>query len=787
MRLRSLQSRIVLFFVALLVAMQGVTLLLVNAANERNARDNVRNELVVGEKIFRRLLEQNHARLTQAALIVSLDFAFREAAATRDLATIESVLVNHGSRIRADTMALVSLERQVIADTFDRRRAGRPFPFTRLLDAAERDGSAAGMVLVDGNAFQVAVVPVRAPTPIAWTVVGFTVDDRLAKDLGNLAALEVTFVSREAQVWRVLGSSATPELQEALLRALPKGSAAAAAAGDRAVTLDLGGRDYESFVLALDGEDSRIVAVLARSLDEAPYRRLGPLLLLLVLGSIVASIVGSVLIARSVTRPLSLFSAMTRRIEEGDYAQAIDVQGTDEVSELARRFNLMREAIAAREEQILKLAYRDPLSDLPNRVLFNDRLRVALEGARRSGAALTVLVMDLDRFKYINDTLGHHVGDMVLQQVALRITRVVRKSDTTARLGGDEFAVLLVATGVDEARGVAQKIVAALEAPIAIGQHSLDVRASVGIAAFPAHAEDADTLMRRADAAMYSAKRGNTGFAVYDALVQEQREEQLSLLSELRQAIDRGQLRLVYQPKIDLASGTLSGLEALLRWAHPTKGLITPDRFIPFAEQTGFIKTITAWVIEMAVKQGAAWRAAGRPTPISVNISAQDLLNPELGELLTGALERHRLPPQLLCLEITESGVMQDAARAIEVLKRLERLGVRRAIDDFGTGYSSLSYVKQLSVDELKIDRSFLRGMLTDMRDRAIVLSTIDLAHNLGLIVVAEGVEEQGAADMLRALGCDQIQGTLVSRPLEVTALETWLFTRSAAPVSRIS
>jgi EAL domain-containing protein (putative c-di-GMP-specific phosphodiesterase class I) len=251
--------------------------------------------------------------------------------------------------------------------------------------------------------------------------------------------------------------------------------------------------------------------------------------------------------------------------------------------------------------------------------------------------------------------------------------------------------------------------------------------------------------------------------------------------------MNHGELRLVYQPKVELATGRLAGVEALLRWSHPTKGVIAPDRFIPFAEQTGFIKAITAWVIEGAVRQGAAWRAAGRPTPISVNISAQDLLNPELGELLTGALERHRLPPELLCLEITESGVMQDAARAIEVLKRLARLGVRRAIDDFGTGYSSLSYVKQLSVNELKIDRSFLGGILNDVRDRAIVLSTIDLAHNLGLIVVAEGVEEQGSADLLRALGCDQIQGSLIAKPLDVGVLETWLFTRSAAPVSRIS
>jgi diguanylate cyclase (GGDEF)-like protein len=447
----------------------------------------------------------------------------------------------------------------------------------------------------------------------------------------------------------------------------------------------------------------------------------------------------------------------------------------------------MREAIAAREEQILKLAYRDPLSDLPNRALFNDRLRVAIEGARRQGAPLAVLLMDLDRFKYINDTLGHHIGDLVLQQVAKRLAALVRKSDTTARLGGDEFAMLLVSAGVDQARGVAQKVVAALEAPITIGQTSLDVRASVGIAGFPMHGEDADTLMRHGDAAMYAAKRGNTGLAVYDARLHEKREEQLSLLSELRQAIDQNELKLLYQPKVELASARVTGVEALVRWAHPVKGMIPPDRFIPFAEQTGFIKTVTAWVLDAAVRQGAAWRAAGRPTRISVNISAQDLLNPELEELLDGALERHALPPELLCLEITESGVMRDPARAIEVLKRVQRLGVGRAIDDFGTGYSSLSYVKQLSVDELKIDRSFLRSIVTDVKDRAIVLSTIELAHNLGLGVVAEGVEEQAAADLLLHLGCDEIQGWLVAKPLEPAALETWLAARSARGVSRIS
>ena len=231
----------------------------------------------------------------------------------------------------------------------------------------------------------------------------------------------------------------------------------------------------------------------------------------------------------------------------------------------------------------------------------------------------------------------------------------------------------------------------------------------------------------------------------------------------------------MYQPKVDLASGRTIGVEALVRWAHPVKGMIPPDRFIPFAEQTGFIRTITAWVIDTAAAQGAVWLKRGRPMKVSVNISAQDLLSAELGQVVSAALDRHGLPPQLLCLEITESGVMQDAARAIEVLRRMQGLGIGRAIDDFGTGYSSLAYVKQLSVDELKIDRSFVRNIVSDAKDRAIVLTVIELAHNLGLDVVAEGVEDQASADILKELGCDAAQGYLIAKPLEASALEVWL------------
>ena len=545
----------------------------------------------------------------------------------------------------------------------------------------------------------------------------------------------------------------------------------------------LAGDEYGTLLVPLQRSgDTLVVAVLQRSLEDllAPFTRLVRVLLALAAGAIAVAGVGALLIARGVTRPLSQLADLTRRIEDGDYSRPVEVEGTDEVGALARRFDDMRRGISRREEQISRLAYRDVLTGLPNRTLFNDRLQVAVEVARRASTPLAVLLMDLDRFKYINDTLGHPAGDLVLKEVGRRLQDLLRKSDTIARLGGDEFAMLLNGTAKEEASEVARKIALALEEPIALTPHAVDIRASVGVACMPEHGADAETLVRHADVAMYVAKRANLGHSVYEPDRDERRDEQLTLLSELRRAIGQHQLRLVYQPKIALLGGELAGVEALVRWQHPTRGVVPPLQFIPFAEQTGFIRSVTGWVLEEAARQASAWRTAGRPIKVSANISVQDLLNPELPAIVTRALERYALPPSLLCLEITESGVMQDAAGAIEVLRRLHGLGVACSIDDFGTGQSSLAYMKQLMVDEVKIDRSFVRGIVHDHKDAAIVLSTIELGHNLGMTVVAEGVEDEASCDALRRLGCDQAQGYLFTAPLEAEALIDWIRARES-------
>ncbi len=420
-------------------------------------------------------------------------------------------------------------------------------------------------------------------------------------------------------------------------------------------------------------------------------------------------------------------------------------------------------------------ATHDALTELPNRVLLQDRLTQALADAARDATPIALLLLDLDRFKEINDTLGHHVGDQLLQRIGPRVLELLCGADTMARLGGDEFAVLLPGAEEAAATALATEILAALAVPFMLEGQSLDVGASIGIALAPAHGDDAATLLRHADVAMYVAKRGHQGHAVYDPAQDGNNPLRLGLMGELRAAIAQGELLLHYQPKLDHTSGRVSGVEALLRWPHPVHGLIAPDQFIPLAEQTGLIAPLTWWVLETALAQCQTWARAGLLLGVAVNLSARTLHDLALPARIAALLATYGVPAGLLTLEVTESALMADPTRALNVLTQLAEQGVCLAIDDFGTGYSSLAYLKRLPVHQLKIDRSFIQHLVEGGADAAIVASTIGLGHHLGLRVVAEGVETAEAWQLLAASGCDVSQGYHLSRPVTATELERWL------------
>jgi diguanylate cyclase (GGDEF)-like protein len=773
----SLQTRITALFLLLMIAVQVGGFILINTVGVASARKTVGDEIVGGARVVELLLDQDAQRLVQGARLLSADYAFRGAIATGDADTIRSALANHGKRIDAHLMILVGLDQRVLADTLD-SSTGQPFLFPALLSAAESAQQASAMVLLHGSLYQLVLVPVLAPLPIAWVAVGMPVNDALARDLNRVTGLQVSFASRQSDgPWRLQASTLPGPERDALL---------ADVSADRfAATDGAGNALYEdgavTRVRALPSRDGETVnAILQQPLSSAlePFRRLQRQLALISALGFAVSIVASLMIARGIVRPVRELARVARRIAAGNYSTVPARTRHDEIGALADAFRTMQQGLVARESRIMDLAYRDTLTTLPNRAMYSERLDQELATAAPLSLPVAVLLMDLDHFKDVNDSLGHPIGDMLLCEVATRLQSVVgTSSDTVARLGGDEFAVLLPGSTAMDAEYVAGEMLQALEAPMTLDGHVVDVRASIGVAVYPEHGKESATLLRRADIAMYEAKRKNLGVALWDERLDQHSGERLTLMSDLRKAVDEDELTLLYQPKVSLAGGGEYFVEALVRWKHPTRGIVSPLEFIPFAEQTGYIRAITQWVLAHAIKQCAAWRAEGLPMNVAVNLSARDLMDPQLPERFHAMLERSFCAARWFTLEITESAILDDPSHAIGNMKRLHALGCRLAIDDYGTGYSSLAYLRHLPVDELKIDKTFVIGMARDPSDAVIVRSTIDLAHNMGLAVVAEGVEDEDTLEELRALDCDLVQGYWLSRPLEHTEIAEWMKT----------
>lgn len=789
MHFRSLKSRIVSIFLLLILTVQLLGFFAIRSAIYANARDAINNELILAERVFNRLLEQNAQKLTQSARLLAADTGFKSAIADNDNETIESALDNQRNRVQASLAMLIGTDRTIKAATIKKTNDELAHLVLQLIDQAEQGGSPVGITIVANLPSQVVVVPVKAPIVMGWVVMAFPIDKKLATEMFELSSLQVSVLTHaQEKTWRTVASTIDNAEIDNVHKQLPGLSTASTTVLD----LDIAGSIYRARLLQI-GQDSGQTAnvILMRSFSEAiaPYDKLQWTLLVLSFLGFGLALAGSIFTAKRIAQPLEQLAETAKSLGAGNYQANIDIQRDDEIGELAKAFDTMREDISKRELEIRRLAYWDALTNLPNRAQFFSLIENALGLAKLHAEGCYVLMLDLNRFKYVNDVMGHAFGDALLCEVGQRIALVVEHNSdaqkskaTVARLGGDEFAVLLPGANLAQARELADKILRSLETPLSIEDQTVDLGAGLGIAGFPEHGSDADSLLRLAEVAMYTAKLRNDGAVIYHASIDQSSKQNLSLLSELRTAIDRNEFRLYVQPKLLLATGKVVGIESLVRWVHPEKGMVFPDNFIPFAEQTGFIRVLTRWMMEQSAHLCRELSNKGIFLKISVNLSTRDLLDQDLTTKFGQILDHYQVKSSSFCLEITESSIMDDPVRAQQTLHGLHVMGFDLSIDDFGTGYSSLAYLKRLPVDELKIDKSFVLNMEKDIDDTKIVRSTIDLGHNMGLRVVAEGIENEAVWHLLANLGCDQGQGYFMSKPMPATQLEAWL-TQWKAPV----
>lgn len=768
---RSLILRLIGLTLLLLLIVQAAGFAVVRATIERNARAQIAQALDLDENVWRRLLEQNADKLRQGSALLAADYGFRSAVNSGDEETIQSVLENHGNRIGAAVTALLGTDLELRAVSLAGNMEAFPATLRALVPPLAAQPQGSQIAVMGGVPYQFVMVPLRAPVVIGWVLMGFPVNQPLADEMRQLLAVHVALVVKGEDGRAKVPVSTLPPGSLALLQreGVPSGEL----------------QTPEGILLArairLDSVGGEVQALLLRSVDEvlAPYRQLQVLLAIITVAGVMLFAVGTGLVAQRLTTPLRSLLAATQRLSRGEYDVPLEhTDRSDEIGNLARSFDHMRRDIAAQQTEVRRLAYWDRLTGLPNRERFREAVVLAI--ARSTGGAvppnpLAVLTLDLDRFKHVNDVLGYSFGDRLLQAVAERLRQQVPSPDNmVARLGGNEFAVLLRGADAATAHATALRITQSFEEPLAFEDQTVDLSAGIGIACWPGDADDADTLLSRSEIAMYAAKRRLSGAQQYDASFDSASAQTLSLLTELRHAVEHHELRLYLQPKVPLHGQPGRAAEALVRWQHPQRGLVPPMQFIPFAEQTGFVRQLTLWMFEEVARLLADPRTQGLALRVSVNLSTRDLLDPELSTRLADILVRHGVPASAFCLEITESAIMDDPQRAEAMLNRLSEQGFKLSIDDFGTGYSSLAYLKRLPVHELKIDKSFVMGMETGEDDAMIVRSTIDLAHNLGLTVVAEGVETAAILERLRILACDEAQGYHIARPLPVDDFLAW-------------
>jgi diguanylate cyclase (GGDEF)-like protein len=764
------QTRIAGVLALLLLVVVAAVYFAVKTATNRAVENQAQVQLETGSQVFERLLDLRGRRLQYGLNWLTADLPFRQSVAEGEPAEILAALRRHGTGLTSSEVFVLGLDGKVMVSTLQALTPGQAFPYNNALRQARRSGLQMLIVALDGRPFLLVQQEVVDPTPNALVVMGLPMDEIFASELRSMSNLEVSFLSVQHGQPGELFSTQPEAFQASIASDLQ------APYINPVAQLNLfHGQRYLSQVLPLGNtaEGGEVRVLLQSPLDHAleSFAPLDRQFLVIALVVLLVSLAGALFLARRVSRPLNALVQAAERIGAGDYRTPVRVRSHDEFGLLAQAFNAMQTGIAVRERQLAHNALHDPLTGLPNRALAMERLGSAIS----AGRPVVLLYLGIENYRVINEGYGPEGVEEMLREASRCLLSSLSASDTAARITGSEFLLLLENTEIDRVVALADRLYGLLTEPQRIGGDELRHEVSIGIAAYPADGQQVEELISRAAIARHDA----AAFPGYLQIYQQDRDlahqRQISLIRDLRRAPTEGELYLCYQPKLDLHHGHVSQAEALLRWQHPTLGLVSPAEFIPLAERTGSMGNLTHWVIEEAIRQLAEWEVRGLQVQLSVNISVDDLADDSLALRVTELLARYGVSARQLIFEITESAIMHNPVQALSVLEQLRGCGISLSVDDFGTGYSSLAQLQRLPVQELKIDQSFVRNLDSTSGDGVIVRSTIEMSHNLGLKVVAEGVEFEPSLKLLKLWKCDTAQGYLISRPLNAMAFEMWM------------
>jgi diguanylate cyclase (GGDEF)-like protein len=774
--LRTLRSKIIVLTLLVVLGTQAATVAAVLIAASRDANLRADESLAAGSEVFKKVVANRGELLRQIIKPLSIDNDFRQLVETNDINLIAAELGQRAAWINADIAFVLNPAGRIIAVS------GDVLPQQPDLDTLTQSGHSSialgdkyyEMISVPMNSVQTVASDIAPESSIGWLAMGYAVDDGLAQKLASVTGLETTLLTQNSQKKiLLLGSSLSREDRTVIIRTSQQ---VANGLNPRSVAGLMNNEYLSKHVLYLPDRQG-LFAVLQQPMAEAmaPFTALRGTLIHAATTALLFSLIMAFYLSHNITQPIRRMLLAARRMRVGNYDRKLEVDSQDEFGELAKAFNAMREGISEREQHIMFQAQFDSLTGLPNRNQAMELLRSSLRVGAKTGNPVTIMVMHLQRFREIQSSLGHEIGDEVLRQIAIRIRPLLDDAHVLARLEGDQFLIIAPNSDQHDGKRTAQRLADMLDSGLSVQSVNVTLDACIGMCIFPEHGRQPDELLRRAAVAKNDAQQSLRKIRVYQNGREARHVRQLAILGDLRRATQDNELKLFLQPKIELRDTTVCGAEALLRWDHPELGPIPPHEFIPLAESAGSIAIVTEWVINRVVRQCAEWQKLGIDLPIAINLSRRDLMNKKLPALIQHELDAHKVSANLIILEITEEAVVQDIDRAIATLEAFRAMGISISMDDFGTGYSSLGHLQKLPVDELKIDRSFVTNLPEERQNAAIVRSIIELAHNLALEVVAEGVETTAALRWLREEGCERAQGFYLSKPMPAAKFEGWL------------